>query len=141
MKTLADIARKFRDAFKYDPGHSDLDREQPIHITVTLGDWRDLNYLLNAPAPEATAPTDCREAFDKAGYWPNEVMWKAWQQAWQAALSTVQKDVARYRWLRSSPVAIRKLAILSDDALDAAIDSEIDAGSRPQRLPTPEDKP
>ena len=30
----------------------------------------------------------CREAFDKAGYWPNEVMWKAWQQAWEAALST-----------------------------------------------------
>lgn len=44
--TLADVARKFRDAFKYNPGHSDLDREQPINITVTLGDWRDLNYLL-----------------------------------------------------------------------------------------------
>lgn len=26
-----------------------------------------------------------REAFDKAGYWPNEVMWKAWNQAWDAA--------------------------------------------------------
>jgi hypothetical protein len=45
-KTLADVARKFRDAFHYNPGHSDLDREQPITITVTLGDWRDLNYLL-----------------------------------------------------------------------------------------------
>ena len=47
MKNLADVARKFRDAFKYNPGHSDLDREQPITITVTLGDWRDLNYLLH----------------------------------------------------------------------------------------------
>jgi hypothetical protein len=45
-KTLADVARKFRDAFHYNPGHSDLDREQPITITVTLGDWRDLDYLL-----------------------------------------------------------------------------------------------
>lgn len=24
-----------------------------------------------------------RDSFDKAGYWPNEVMWKAWQQAWK----------------------------------------------------------
>lgn len=45
-KTLADVARKFRDAFTYNPGHSDLDREQPITITVELGDWRDLDYLL-----------------------------------------------------------------------------------------------
>ena len=45
-KTLADVARKFRDAFHYNPGHSDLDREQPIHVRVTLGDWRDLNFIL-----------------------------------------------------------------------------------------------
>ena len=45
--SLYHIARKFRDAFKYNPGHSDLDREQPITITVKLGDWRDLNYVLN----------------------------------------------------------------------------------------------
>lgn len=43
---IEEIALKFRDAFRYDPGHSDLDREQPIHITVTLGQWRDLNCAL-----------------------------------------------------------------------------------------------
>lgn len=53
---LADLtvaAKKFRDAFNYDPGHSDLDNEQPIHITVTLGDWRKLNYLLGKGARDA----------------------------------------------------------------------------------------
>lgn len=44
---IATAAAKFRDAFTYDPGHSDLDDEQPIHVTVTLGDWRKLNFLLN----------------------------------------------------------------------------------------------
>ena len=45
-KAIANAAAKFRDAFTYDPGHSDLDNEQPIHVTVTLGDWRKLDYLL-----------------------------------------------------------------------------------------------
>jgi hypothetical protein len=26
--------------FTYDPGHSDLDDEQPIHVRMTLGDYR-----------------------------------------------------------------------------------------------------
>ena len=43
---LLQIATKFRDAFHYDPGHSDLDNEQPIAIHVTLGDWRKLNWAL-----------------------------------------------------------------------------------------------
>ena len=51
MTDLTKIAAKFRDAFTYDPGHSDLDRDQPITITVSLGDWRDLDYALNA-APQ-----------------------------------------------------------------------------------------
>ena len=46
LDNLTDAAAKFRDAFTYDPGHSDLDDEQPITITVTLGDWRRLNMLL-----------------------------------------------------------------------------------------------
>ena len=33
-----------------------------------------------------------REAFDRAGYWPNEVMWKAWCQAWDAASAEGEKD-------------------------------------------------
>lgn len=55
---IVKAAAKFRDAFKYDPGHSDLDNEQPIHITVTLGDWRKLDMTLTAqggPASEAEA--------------------------------------------------------------------------------------
>ena len=44
---LAAAARPIRDAFTYDPGHSDLDNEQPIHISVTLGAWRNLNFALN----------------------------------------------------------------------------------------------
>jgi hypothetical protein len=44
---LVSVATRIRDAFRYDPGHSDLDNEQPIHISVTLRDWRELNYALN----------------------------------------------------------------------------------------------
>lgn len=43
---LVEAAAKIRDAFEYDPGHSDLDDEQPITIHVTLGDWRKLNLAL-----------------------------------------------------------------------------------------------
>jgi hypothetical protein len=43
---LLAAARKFRDAFDYNPGHSDLDNEQPIHVHVTLGDWRKLDWAL-----------------------------------------------------------------------------------------------
>lgn len=34
---------------KVDPGTSDLDDEQPFHITVTLGDLRQLDRLLRYP--------------------------------------------------------------------------------------------
>ena len=44
--TLHQVAKRFLDAFHENPGHSDLDREQPIHITVTLGDLRDLDFAL-----------------------------------------------------------------------------------------------
>lgn len=43
---LVEAAKRIRDAFDYDPGHSDLDDEQPIAIHVTLGDWRALNMTL-----------------------------------------------------------------------------------------------
>ena len=49
---LRNIAARFRNAFTYDPGHSDLDNEQPIHITVTLGDCRALNYELERCVPQ-----------------------------------------------------------------------------------------
>lgn len=43
---LREAAKPFRDAFHYNPGHSDLDNEQPITIFVTLGAWRRLNMAL-----------------------------------------------------------------------------------------------
>jgi hypothetical protein len=34
------------DGFTYDPGHSDLDNEQPISVRMTLGDYRRASNLL-----------------------------------------------------------------------------------------------
>ena len=31
--------------FEYNPGHSDLDDEQPIHVSMTLGDYRRAKRL------------------------------------------------------------------------------------------------
>ena len=44
---LKSAATDIRDAFTYDPGHSDLDNEQPINITIPLGTWRRLNLALS----------------------------------------------------------------------------------------------
>ena len=46
LEKIAELSAKFRDGFNYNPGHSDLDREQPIHIAVTLGQWSDLDFAL-----------------------------------------------------------------------------------------------
>lgn len=37
-----------------------------------------------------------REAFDKAGYWPNEVLWKVWNQAWDAADAASGLELAHF---------------------------------------------
>lgn len=52
VSALTEAAKPFRDAFNYDPGHSDLDNEQPIHVRVTLGDWRRLNMALRSSGDE-----------------------------------------------------------------------------------------
>lgn len=44
---LMNVASRIRNSFEYNPGHSDLDNEQPIHLRVTLREWRELNYALN----------------------------------------------------------------------------------------------
>ena len=44
---LISAATDVRDAFHHNPGHSDLDNEQPIHITIPLGTWRRLNLALS----------------------------------------------------------------------------------------------
>ena len=45
---IVKLATELRDGFTYDPGHSDLDNEQPIHLCTTLGTWRTLNFLLGS---------------------------------------------------------------------------------------------
>ncbi len=45
---LLKALKPFLDGFEYDPGQSDLDNEQPIHIRVTLGDWRRARFLVTA---------------------------------------------------------------------------------------------
>ncbi len=39
--------------FTYDPGHSDLDNDQPINVRLTLGQWRVANRLLTQLKDEA----------------------------------------------------------------------------------------
>lgn len=53
---LADLiyaARVIRDAYPTDPGTSDLYDEQPIHISTTLGAWRQLNAAISAMDAQA----------------------------------------------------------------------------------------
>ncbi len=47
VQRLIKAAREVRDGFTYDPGHSDLDNEQPIHVSITLGAWRQINFALH----------------------------------------------------------------------------------------------
>lgn len=73
MDDLIKVASKLRDAFEHNPGHSDLDNEQPIHISTTLGTWRELSYILGQ--------------IERAHRTPPEVA------------GNDAKDAARYRWL------------------------------------------
>lgn len=54
---LGTAAAAIRDAYPTDPGTSDLDNEQPIHITTTLGAWRKLDRALNGGAPRPLQPS------------------------------------------------------------------------------------
>jgi hypothetical protein len=47
-RTDAFLSAPASDIFAHNPGHSDLDDEQPIHITVPLGDWRRLDLALRS---------------------------------------------------------------------------------------------
>lgn len=54
LQSLQQAAKAICDEFdrRSDPGTSDLDREQPFHITTTLGVLRDLRgalWVLNEP--------------------------------------------------------------------------------------------
>lgn len=48
LQDLLKAAKPFVAALDYNPGHSDLDNEQPITLTVTLGDWRKLQSAVSS---------------------------------------------------------------------------------------------
>lgn len=55
------------EGFVYDPGHSDLDNEQPISINITLGDYR-MASALRWDIKENLAVTT-KETEDKRSEW------------------------------------------------------------------------
>ena len=46
VRDVTPLVRAVKDGFDYDPGHSDLDDEQPIHVSMTLGEYRRASRLL-----------------------------------------------------------------------------------------------
>ena len=49
----ARFARIIMAGFDYNPGHSDLDDEQPIHVSITLGDYRKARRAAQSAAARA----------------------------------------------------------------------------------------
>ncbi len=43
---LIELLRVIKDGYDYNPGSSDLDNEQPIHVSMHLGDYRKAYRLL-----------------------------------------------------------------------------------------------
>lgn len=52
------LAQAVCDGFTYDPGHSDLDNEQPITVRMTLGDYRRASQLLTYAPKDPNATTN-----------------------------------------------------------------------------------
>jgi hypothetical protein len=46
MRELKILLTTIRTGYDYNPGDSDLDSEQPIHVRLTLGDYRKAGSLL-----------------------------------------------------------------------------------------------
>jgi hypothetical protein len=46
VRDIHPLIRAVVEGFTYDPGHSDLDDEQPIHVTIPLGEYRRASRLL-----------------------------------------------------------------------------------------------
>lgn len=55
------LLRAVIDGYPYNPGDSDLDNEQPIHVKMTLGDYRLARALRT---PEADGPVVHERVFD-----------------------------------------------------------------------------
>ncbi len=45
-ESVISVLKAVADGMDYDPGHSDLDNEQPINVSMTLGDYRKAKRLL-----------------------------------------------------------------------------------------------
>ena len=48
LRSLEILATAIVKGFETDPGHSDLDNEQPINVSMTLGDYRKARNVLHA---------------------------------------------------------------------------------------------
>ncbi len=46
IRNIIPLLESMQSGFTYDPGHSDLDNEQPIHVRMTLGDYCRATNLL-----------------------------------------------------------------------------------------------
>lgn len=79
-ETIISVLQAIKTGYDYNPGDSDLDNEQPIHVSMTLGDyrkaWRLLHSISVAPATPQAAErgadnsqpgTSSREASPKGG--------------------------------------------------------------------------
>ena len=77
---LFNAARKICESFTYDPGHSDLDNEQPIAIHCTLGDWRRLNSALMLAGQRADQPEGGWRTIDSAPKDGTDVLLCVWQE-------------------------------------------------------------
>ena len=47
MGSLTLLTKSIVNGIEYDPGHSDLDDEQPIHVCIPLGEYRRAVRLLH----------------------------------------------------------------------------------------------
>jgi hypothetical protein len=48
LAVLLSLAGVIREGYDYDPGSSDLDDEQPIHVRMTLGDYRKARRVVHS---------------------------------------------------------------------------------------------
>lgn len=46
IRDVTPLVRAVKEGMEYDPGHSDLDDEQPIHVCIPLGEYRRARRLL-----------------------------------------------------------------------------------------------
>ena len=78
-----------------------------------------------------------REAFIKRGFWPNEVMWGCWRDAWDAGVAAERKRCAKVCEERGSFNSMYAHHILTG-AADAIRKGEKESLTVEARKPVPE---